>query len=174
MSHATVTANQARQLIARGAILVDIREPDEHRHESIPGSRSLPLSLIQQGEVLDVNASGAPVIFHCQSGNRTAVHAAALAGAAPGHDILLLDGGITAWKRATLATEKARRQPLPIMRQVQIVAGSLILTGVLAGYALHPLFFLLAGAVGAGLLFAGLSGWCGMAILLGRMPWNRE
>ncbi len=60
------------------------------------------------------------------------------------------------------------------MQQVQIVAGSLVLLGVVLGYLLNPAFFLLSGFVGAGLLFAGLSGWCGMALLLAKMPWNRS
>ena len=59
------------------------------------------------------------------------------------------------------------------MRQVQIVAGSLVLLGVVLGTTVSPLFLLLSGFVGAGLVFAGLSGWCGMAQLLALAPWNR-
>ena len=60
------------------------------------------------------------------------------------------------------------------MRQVQIVAGSLIVLGVVLGYAVHAGFFLLAGFVGAGLVFAGVTGFCGMAVLLMKMPWNKK
>src|SRR5690606_5318800 len=65
-------------------------------------------------------------------------------------------------------------QPLELQRQVMIAAGSLVLLGVLLGYALSPWLFLLSGFVGAGLIFAGISGFCGMALLLQRMPWNRR
>ena len=82
-------------------------------------------------------------------------------------------GGINAWKSFGLPTIEDRKQPLPIMRQVQIVAGTLILTGVVLGYTTDSRLFLLSGFVGAGLLFAGLSGLCGMASLLLKMPWNR-
>lgn len=175
MTYTTTSAAQASQQLAAGAILVDIREPDEYRHEHIPGARSLPLSSIQQGSTLGDDApAAAPVIFHCQGGNRTAGNAQALVRAAPGRKVMLLEGGIAAWKRAGLATARDGRQPLPIMRQVQIVAGTIILAGVIAGYAVSPGFFLLSGFVGAGLLFAGVSGWCGMALLLGKMPWNRQ
>lgn len=67
-----------------------------------------------------------------------------------------------------------KSQPLPLMRQVQIAAGALILLGVVLGYAVNSGFFLLSGFVGAGLTFAGLTGFCGMARLLAVMPWNRR
>lgn len=60
------------------------------------------------------------------------------------------------------------------MRQVQIAAGALVLLGVILGYGVAPGFFLISGVVGAGLLFAGISGFCGMARLLMKMPWNRR
>lgn len=60
------------------------------------------------------------------------------------------------------------------MRQVQITAGSLVLTGVLLGLFVAPGFFGLSAFVGAGLIFAGVTGWCGMANLLRVMPWNRR
>lgn len=86
----------------------------------------------------------------------------------------MLEGGLANWKRAGLPTVQDKAQPRPLMQQVQIVAGSLVLLGVVLGYLLNPAFFLLSGFVGAGLLFAGLSGWCGMALLLAKMPWNRS
>lgn len=67
-----------------------------------------------------------------------------------------------------------KSQPLPLMRQVQIAAGSLILLGVVLGYAVGSAFFLLSGFVGAGLILAGVTGFCGMARLLDKMPWNRR
>jgi len=63
---------------------------------------------------------------------------------------------------------------LDVMRQVQVTAGSLVLIGVLLGAFLNPWFLILSGFVGSGLMFAGLSGWCGMAKLLGNMPWNKR
>jgi len=113
------------------------------------------------------------VIFHCRSGMRTAANAATLASCAD-VPVYLMDGGLEAWQRAGLECRVDRRQPLELMRQVQIVAGSLILIGVLLGLLVSPIGFGLAGFVGAGLVFAGLSGWCGMARLLALMPWNRR
>ncbi len=83
-------------------------------------------------------------------------------------------GRYSGLKQAGLPTVEDKSQPLPLMRQVQIAARLLILCGVVLGYTLSSGFFLLSGFVGAGLLFAGLTGFCGMARLLKVMPWNRH
>jgi rhodanese-related sulfurtransferase len=85
-----------------------------------------------------------------------------------------LEGGIDGWKAAGLSVVEDKSQPLPLMRQVQIAAGSLILLGVILGYAISSAFFLISGFVGAGLILAGVTGFCGMARLLDRMPWNQR
>jgi rhodanese-related sulfurtransferase len=86
----------------------------------------------------------------------------------------MLEGGLDAWKKAGLPVSLDRSKPIDVMRQVQIVAGSLVLAGVLLGVLIAPGFYALSGFVGAGLLFAGVSGFCGMARLLALMPWNRS
>jgi hypothetical protein len=58
------------------------------------------------------------------------------------------------------------------MRQVQVVAGALVLVGIVLSLVSSP-FIGLSIFVGAGLIFAGISGWCGMAKILGKMPWNK-
>lgn len=65
------------------------------------------------------------------------------------------------------------KQPLELMRQVQMAAGGLILTGAALGTFVHPSFYGLCAFVGAGLFLAGATGFCGMARLLAVMPWNR-
>ena len=160
---------RARSLLDQGAVLVDIREPDEFARERVPGARNRPL-----GSLSSVPAGGAKaVIFHCKSGMRTQANAQRLAEAAD-CQAYILDGGLDAWKRAGLPVAVDGRQPLEIMRQVQITAGALVLLGVVLGTWVAPAFFGLSAFVGAGLVFAGVSGWCGMAKLLGLMPWNRR
>ena len=113
------------------------------------------------------------MIFHCKSGMRTAGNAQRLAAAAD-CQTYILDGGIDAWKKAGLPVAIDARQPIEIMRQVQITAGGLVLLGVVLGTWVAPGFYGLSAFVGAGLIFAGISGWCGMAKLLAFMPWNRR
>ncbi len=84
----------------------------------------------------------------------------------------LLAGGIQAWKAAGLPVVEDSSQPLPLMRQVQTAAGVLILLGCCWAIPVNGGFFLLSGAVGARLTFAGVTGFCGMARLLATMPWN--
>ena len=84
-----------------------------------------------------------------------------------------MEGGLDAWKRAGLPVVADRRQPLELMRQVQIVAGSMVVLGVVLGALVTPWLFLLSGFVGAGLIFAGVTGTCGLANVLRNMPWNR-
>ena len=85
----------------------------------------------------------------------------------------MLGGGIAAWKAAGLPVLRDHRKPIEMMRQVQIVAGILVLIGVGLGATVDPKFFALSGFVGAGLVFAGATGTCGMARLLALAPWNK-
>lgn len=167
MTPTPVTPQEARRLMEGGALLVDIRGPDEFARENIPGARNVPVAAIERIERTD-----APVVYHCRSGARTEANAARLAQAA-GAPCYMIEGGLDAWQRAGFEVARDRSQPLELMRQVQIAAGSLALLGVVLGFLVSPGFFFLSAFVGAGLMVAGITGWCGMATLLRHMPWNR-
>lgn len=168
MTLPTITPQAAKQLIDQGAVLVDIRELDEHRRERVPRARHEALS-----RLASINVEGArAIVFHCRSGARTQANAQRLADAA-GCDAYILEGGLEAWKKAGLPVTTDRKQPIEVMRQVQIAAGSLVVIGAVLALTVAPAFIALSAFVGAGLVFAGVSGWCGMAKLLAVMPWNR-
>lgn len=167
MNMPTISPADARALMATGATLIDIREPDEHRRLRIPGARNVPVA-----KLAPVSGKQA-VIYHCKSGMRTAGNAARLS-AMSDCPAYLLEGGLDAWAAAGLPVEQDRRAPLEIMRQVQITAGALILAGVLLSLTVSTAFVALSAFVGAGLVMAGTTGWCGMARLLAKMPWNRR
>ena len=167
MSLPTITPTEAKRLIAQGATLIDIRDKDEHAREHIPAARNHPL-----GTLSKVGAVKEPIIFHCRGGKRTADNADKLAQAA-NCEAYILEGGIEGWKQAGLPVVLDKSQPIEINRQVMIAAGSLVLIGVLLGAVVNPGFYALSGAIGVGLVFAGVSGFCGMAKLLALMPWNR-
>lgn len=157
--------------LAKGeAVLIDVREPDEHARERIAGARLAPLSRI---EPADLATPGKVLVFHCNSGNRTAQVAEQLARAGNGA-VYQLAGGLQAWRQAGLPVVVDRRAPLPLMRQVQIGAGGLVLVGSLLAFFVSTWLIALPAFVGAGLLVAGITGFCGMARLLARMPWNRN
>jgi rhodanese-related sulfurtransferase len=166
-----LSPQQVRERLDAGrAILVDIREVDEFARSHITGAQSQPLSTWEKAH-LSVDPD-ADVIFTCRSGMRTAGACDRLAARIRG-DAFVLDGGLDAWVKAGLPVATDADAPMEIMRQVQIAAGSLVLIGVILGFLVTPVWFVLAGFVGAGLTFAGVSGFCGMARLLMLAPWNR-
>ena len=169
MSLPHISPADAKLLLDNGAILIDIRDTDEHARERIPHARNVPLSKLCDSPV---GQAGTTIVYHCRSGNRTRMNAPMLAKATEA-DAFILDGGIDAWKKAGLPVAIDVKQPIEMMRQVQIAAGGMALAGVLLGFAMHPAFFAVSGAVGAGLMFAGMTGTCAMARILKHMPWNR-
>lgn len=168
MSLKTITPADARRLVERGAVLIDIRDADEHARERIPGALSRPLDALTT-----IAGTSSPVIFHCKSGNRTAANAAKLAAAA-NCEAYLVEGGLDAWRKAGLPVAADRSRPIEIQRQVLIAAGSLMLAGIALGELAAPGYIAISAFVGVGLIFAGLTGWCGMAKVLAVMPWNRR
>lgn len=152
------------------AVLVDIREGDEVARERIAGGVVAPLSVFEEAH-LDIRP-GRDVVFMCRTGNRTGAHCVRLADRIPGK-AYVLEGGLDGWKAQGLPTLTNAKAPIELMRQVQMTAGGLILIGAALGLLVHPGFWGLPAFVGAGLFFAGATGFCGMARLLAVMPWNR-
>lgn len=148
-----------------------MREPVEYAEENIAGSKLIPLGELEKrcGE-LDRSR---PVIIHCRGGVRGGKAGEKLL-AAGFTDVRNLAGGLLAWKQAGLPVVTPPRQVLPLMRQVQITIGAGVLTGSILAWTVHPAFVGIPAFFGAGLMFAGLSGWCGLALLLAKMPWNKS
>jgi rhodanese-related sulfurtransferase len=168
MSTTTLTPQQAKTLLDSGdAILIDVREPAEYKAEHIKGSHLLPLGQCCP-EKLPFSV-GKKVIVHCKAGKRG--EKACVALAEKGREVYNIAGGLDAWSAAGLPVEKGAG--LPLIRQVHIVAGGLIALFTVLGFAVHPWAHGVTGVIGLGLLNAGITGWCGMTLLLGKMPWNR-
>src|SRR3546814_18710341 len=104
-----------------GTKLTDIRTPEEQAGEHSSGADNVPLA-----EIGRLRAGDCPVVFHCRSGARTGANVARLSAAAAGAPCYLIEGGIDAWRRAGLEVAADRRQPLEMMRQVQLAAGGQI------------------------------------------------
>jgi rhodanese-related sulfurtransferase len=168
-----ISPERAAALMRKGAVLVDIRERDEHARERIDGARHHAVSILDKEH--PAQPGDAVLIFHCKSGARTAQNAPRIANGMPASiESYILEGGIDGWKKAGLPVAFDRKAPIPIMRQVQMIAGSLILLGAILGATVAPGFYLLSAFVGAGLVFAGVTGICGMERVLALMPWNRR
>jgi len=164
-----ISALKLADLVASSQVtVIDVREPMEFVGGHIAGSVNVPVAKLSSAEL-----PAAPLALVCQSGARSTralVHQAVLRH---GYPAVSLQGGITAWQEAGLPVRKRAQAPLPLMRQVQIAAGSLVLLGVVLSQSVASAWILLSAFVGAGLIFAGISGFCGMARILAVLPWNR-
>ncbi len=169
MSIPVISPQDAKLLLDKGALLIDIRDADEHSREHIPKGKNVPISALCN---IKIGEGSDAIVYYCKSGNRTKMNAPLLMKAAT-TEAFILEGGIENWKKSGMTVIKQAGAPIEMMRQVQIAAGSFVVLGATLGYLFNPAFFALSGAVGAGLMFSGISGTCAMASVLQMMPWNK-
>jgi len=167
-----IDARTLKTLIERNkAEVIDVREPGEYAGEHIPGAKLVPLSKFDPKKI--PHRGNKQVVLYCRSGNRSAQAAQKLL--ASGYsEVTHLQCGIGSWKEAGFETIVNKNAPISLMRQVQIVAGSLVLTGTLLGAFVSPWFLILSGFVGGGLTIAGITDTCLMARLLAKLPYNQR
>lgn len=155
--------------------LLDVRTPAEHAVVHVPGVHLVPLDRLDAAQMARTAGSipDAPLYILCRSGSRAKQAAEKLerAGFSLCH---VVEGGTTAWADAGLPVNRGQSKVIPLERQVRIAAGTLVLTGVVLAWLVHPAFVWLSGFVGAGLIFAGITDWCGMGMLIAKMPWNQK
>ncbi len=151
--------------------LIDVREPHEYQTERIAGAVLSPLSSLEPEQLRHL--TDRPIIIYCQSGRRSAQALQQLT-IAEFTDIGHLDGGLGAWKKAGYPTQKNANAPISLFRQIQIVAGSLVVIGTTLGALVSPWFLLLSGFVGCGLVFAGVTNTCALGLLLAKLPYNQR
>ena len=167
-----VEATTLKMWLEQGeALLIDVREPSEYAAEHIPDAQLLPLSTFDPMRV--PQEAGKKVVLHCVMGMRSAQAGQKLLDAGF-TTVYNFRGGVQAWKDAGYATARGQRTPLSLQRQGQIASGALVLLGALLGVIVSPWFLLLSVVVGIGLVHAGVSGTCGMATLLARLPYNQR
>ena len=166
-------ANEVADLLKRSAsvTIFDVRTPDEFVSAHIPGSYNVPLDLLPEHASAISSVVGAPVVLVCRSGTR-ARQAEQSLGKVELSGLHVLDGGLSAWEAAGLPLNRGP-QRWSLERQVRGVAGTLVLASALGGLLLWPPLGLLAAGVGAGLAFSAITDSCGMALLLGKLPYNR-
>ena len=151
--------------------LLDVRTPGEYETVHIPGAYNVPLDTLgEHGAEIGANVQ-TPVVLVCQSGSRArrAEEALGRAGMANLH---VLDGGVNGWTAAGKPVRRGAAR-ISLERQVRIVAGGLAAAGGILAVAVSPVFGLLAAFIGGGLVFAGVTDTCAMAMLLARLPYNR-
>lgn len=172
----SVTPRQLNQLLQEGGPteLIDVRTPGEFASGHVPGAKSIPLDDLGASPFLEgIKGTSHPVYVLCQSGGRARKAIALLEQKEIG-GCVLVEGGTQAWMDAGLPVERSGNvKVLPLMQQVQIVIGLVSAVGAGLALTVDPTFALLPLITGVGLLFAGITGYCGLAMLLTKMPWNR-
>lgn len=161
----TIAPQEAHDKMQNGAALLDVREYPEWLESHIPGATLIPL-----GEIKSDPGRGAlapEVLTLCRSGKRATEAAQTLAEAGVAK-AFVVKGGLEEWKAAGLPSQKAEGGPISIERQVRIGAGALVLLGLAV-----PRLRAVSWFVPCGLIFAGLTDFCGMGQMLSKMPWNR-
>lgn len=161
----------AQAMVQSGkGMFVDVRSISEALEEQVPKSVFLPFDLVSKERLQDLGIEGKTPIIVCRSGRRAGQAAEALAQTMD--SVAVLDGGIVRWKADGLAVNEGHKA-LPLDRQVLIAAGSMMLLFMLLGLLVSPLFFAIALFMSCGMIFAGITGACGMARILLMMPWNK-
>ncbi len=154
------------------AIIIDVREASEFASFRIEGATFMPLSQIEH-HLPYLQKEKRKIVFQCLSGKRSQMAYAKALNALPDGDIYNLVGGIKAWEEAGFEVLKeTKKEVMPMTRQVMVAAGSLTILFSLIGFCSSFGIFLTL-LLGAGLLASGITGYCTMAMLLQKMPWNK-
>src|SRR5581483_2355979 len=161
----SISPGELHRRLAGGVELLDVRTPGEFAEAHVPGARLVPLGDLDAVEFLKSHGREKPLYVLCQSGGRArqAIEKFRAAGFA---GCVLVEGGTRAWIDGGLPVDRGQGRGLPLMRQVQIVVGTISATGAVLALTVSPWFAVVPLVTGGGLLFAGLTGFCGMALFL--------
>ena len=174
MKTITPLALQNLLTVDSGLAVIDVRTPGEFSRAHVPQAHNISLDQIDPQALLSAGRihKKDPVYLLCQSGGR-ATRAAEKFYQAGVENAVVVQGGTIAWADAGLPVVKGNSGVISLERQVRIAAGSLVLLGVVLAVMVHPYFIGISAFVGAGLIFAGITDWCGMGLLLAKLPWNK-
>lgn len=155
----------------RGPRLLDVRTPAEFTTAHIPGSYNVPLDLLREHRDELRTHLDEDVVLVCRSGSR-ASQAEDLLAATGLTNVHVLTGGVSAWEAAGGPLTRGA-QTWELERQVRLVAGSLVLAGVLASVA-APWTKWVSAVIGGGLATAAITDSCLMGMMLAKHPYNQR
>jgi sulfur dioxygenase len=169
----SVSPLQLSEAASAGALrILDVRTPVEFAARRVADSFNVPLDRLDPEMLKSSIGVDNEIYVICQTGTRSQLVAEMLRSAGF-RRVVHVDGGTNAWVGAGLPVERSKNSGISLERQVRITAGLAVFIGVLAGALLHPIGYWIAGAIGAGLAYAGFANLCGLSMLLAKMPWNR-
>jgi rhodanese-related sulfurtransferase len=165
--HRLMAAGQAVELL-------DVRTQPEYDAVHVAGARLLPLDELDAAAFLRRRGDGdRPLYVICQSGmrSRKAIEKFRQAGF---QGCVNVERGTEGWLDAGLPVERGQARVLPLIRQVQIVIGGLTAAGAALALWMNPSFAWIPLLMGCGVLMAGLTGACPLAMVMAKLPWNRR
>jgi rhodanese-related sulfurtransferase len=167
----TITPAELQKILAMqsDAPFIDVRTPIEFAEVHVSQAQNIPLDELNP-QALPLPKDKA-VYLLCRSGGR-ATKAAEKFATSGFVQPVVVEGGTLAWIEAGLPVTHGNAKVISLERQVRIAAGSLVLIGIILGWFVHRGFFGLSAFVGGGLVFAGVTDFCGMGLLLAKLPWN--
>jgi rhodanese-related sulfurtransferase len=175
MSLSTITPRQLAELCQSGKCieLIDVRTPVEFREVHLSAARNVPLDQLDPAQVMQTRSGSKeePLYVICRSGSRGQQGCEKFLKAGF-TNIINVEGGTLACIDAGLPVVRGPKA-ISLERQVRIAAGLMVFAGVVLGFFFHRAFLGLAGFVGVGLVFAGITDTCGMGLILAQMPWNK-
>ena len=170
----SISPQELADIQSRGKLfeLIDVRTPAEFREVHVPFARNVPLHELDPASFKDLQRHTPEAIVYliCRLGQRGAEACTKLRDA--GVNAINVEGGTLAWDAAGLPVTRGRKT-IPLDGQVRIAIGLIVLASAALAAIVHPYWIALAAFMGAGLVFSGISGFCGLAQILARMPWNQ-
>ena len=166
-----ITVHELKKEIDAGtsAQIVDVRTPSEYISERIEAAVSVPLIHFDQ---LAMNLDKSREVYAmCRGGQRAEEFCRKLD--ALGYRTFCVDGGLEAWRKQNFPVIRSPGQPWSLERQTRFAAGFLVFIGVLLALTIHPGFIYLSGFIGLGLMYSGATDFCGMSLMLAKLPWNK-
>jgi rhodanese-related sulfurtransferase len=172
----TITPTELNALRQSGTAcaLLDVRTPAEHEKIHVHGVHLVPVDDLDPEALAQTNgfSKDKTIYILCHSGARAERAARKMEGKGF-QDCVVVSGGTAAWAAAGLPVNQTERRVLPLNRQMQLVAGTMALGGAVLAVTVNPAWVFLSGFVGFGLMLAGATNFCPMAIVLAKMPWNQ-
>ena len=151
--------------------LLDVRSVSEFNQVHIKDAINIPIDALS-AKINELSQSKQSYILLCRTGNRSAMAADMLMQSGI-YGVKVMQGGITRWQKERLPVIKGE-VTISLERQVRIIAGSLVLFGIVMFWFVSWLFIFLSIFVSCGLVFAGITDNCLMGTLLMKLPYNKK